>query len=87
MLVRLSENRLHLVLIPGRGEFDCPLDRTARIVRWVAVCVFFLIGYVPGAQLGYIHVAGVMWSQVPLLAELDRPSHQFTQKNRARGKR
>lgn len=48
---------------------------------------FFPIGYVPAAQLGYIDVPGVTRFRFPLLAELDRPSHRCTQKNRAQGKR
>jgi hypothetical protein len=48
---------LSVWLIRRKGEFDYPLDGTARIVRWVAVGVFFLIGYVRGAQLGYVRLA------------------------------
>jgi hypothetical protein len=41
------------------AEADYPLDRSARVVRWVTVAVGFAVGYyVPGPKLGYVRVAG-----------------------------
>jgi hypothetical protein len=60
---------------------------TALYSKIAGIWFCFPIGYVPAAQLGYIHVPGVTRSRFPQLAELDRPSHRFTQKIRARDER
>jgi hypothetical protein len=45
--------------IRRKAEVDYPLDRSARVVRWVTVAVGFATGYyVPGSELWYIRVAG-----------------------------
>jgi hypothetical protein len=45
--------------IRWKAEIDYPLDRSARIVRWVTVVVGFAIGYfVPDPGLWYVRVAG-----------------------------
>jgi hypothetical protein len=45
--------------IRRKAEVDYPLDRSARLVRWLAVAAGFAAGYyVPGSDLWYLRVAG-----------------------------
>jgi hypothetical protein len=45
--------------IRRKAEVDYPLDRSARVVRWVTVAIGFGVGYyVPGPDFGYVRVAG-----------------------------
>lgn len=46
--------------IRRKTEVDYPLDWASQVLRWTVVVLGFAVAHLPGADLGYVRVAGYL---------------------------